>query len=75
MPTRSIHTNGNRVAFFKPAPSSGAGSGRLIFVNKNNINSTIENRFISGAGVGSISNSSRRALMRRASVCSNNICE
>ena len=74
MPTRSIHTNGSRVAFFKPAPSSGGGAGRVIFVNKNTINTPIENRFVSGSGVGGTSTSSRRALLRRASGCNNIIC-
>ena len=69
MSARSIHTGGRRVAFFKPAPSSGAGVGRIIFVNKSNVNSTIENRFVSGSGVGCVN---RRALLRRAS--SNRSC-
>lgn len=66
MSTRTIHTVGRRVAFFRPAPSSGSGSGRVIFVNKNNVNSTIENRFVAGSGVGCVNRSARRALKRRA---------
>ena len=67
MPTRTIHTGGRSASFFKPAPSSGAGVGRVIFVNKNSATSTIENRFVSGSGVGSVNIGARRALMRRAS--------
>ena len=74
MPTRTIHSLGRRTAFFRPAPSSGAGAGRVIFVNKNSINSTIETRFVSGSGVGSVNSSARRALKRRASSNNNISC-
>jgi hypothetical protein len=72
MPTRTIYSVGRSTAFFKPAPLSGAGAGRVIFVNKNSATSTIENRFVAGSGVGGVNSSARRALMRRAS--SGNAC-
>ena len=74
MPTRTMHSVGRKVAFFRPAPSSGGGAGRVIFVNKNTVNSTIENRFVSGSGVGGVNSSTRRALKRRASNNINSCC-
>lgn len=67
MSARTNHSLGRRTSFFRPAPSTGAGAGRVLFVNKNSINMTIENRFVSGSGVGSLTSSVRRALKRRAS--------
>lgn len=65
MTTRTFHSVGRKVASFRPAPSSGGGVKRILFVNKSN--SKLENKYVSGSGVGSISGSSRRALFRRAS--------
>lgn len=65
MPTRTFHTVGRKVAAFKPAPSSGGGVRRILFVNQSN--SELENIYVAGAGVGSINGSARRALFRRAS--------
>jgi hypothetical protein len=65
MPTRTFHSVGNKVAAFRPAPSSGGGVRRILFVNQ--ANSELENRYVAGSGVGSIGSSVRRALFRRAS--------
>ena len=65
MPTRTFHSVGRKVASFRPAPSSGGGVRRVLFVNR--ANSELENRYVAGSGVGSINRSARSALNRRAS--------
>jgi hypothetical protein len=48
-------------------PTTGGGQRRLLFTG--NVKTNLVNKFISGAGVGAISTSSRRALKRRATLC------
>ena len=75
MSIKNVYTINSKTSFFKPAPKSGGGAGRVIFVNKNSTTSTIENRYISGSGVGSVNGSARRALLRRASSKNINVCQ
>lgn len=63
---RNFHTTGSRVSNFSPAPSRGAGVGRMIFTNK--ANSTLDNKYVVGSGVSSsmLGAGIRGALKRRA---------
>ena len=45
-------------------PTTGGGQRRLLFTG--NVKTNLVNKFTSGAGVGAVSTSSRRALKRRA---------
>ena len=45
-------------------PTTGGGQRRLLFTG--NVKTNLVNKYTSGAGVGAISTSSRRALKRRA---------
>lgn len=73
MPHPHINTNSSNNRCCKYASKNtggGAGVGRVMFLGSTN--STLNNRYVSGSGVGASSIAVRKALMRRAT--NNNDC-